>query len=190
MPILDLKPQWELGQLPKTREKRLPSNDRGNLETVRVMREVARFRASHPLVRELSLKILERDGVDSHDFLKEAECLARFVQKEVRYVRDIDGVEQLHDPVLMIQNISKGTAQGDCDDMALLLATMLLSVGHSPFFAIVRYNETSGPYNHIYVVVYEKNWRGPRKRLVMDTIVKDRPIGFEVPHVSRKEIKI
>lgn len=180
----------ELGSLPKAKERELQNSDRGNLQTVEIMRGIANSRASHPLVRGLSLKILEQKGINSHDFLLEAKALAEFVQKEVRYVRDIYGVEQLHDPLYMIKEIQKGSAQGDCDDMALLLASMLLSVGHAPYFAIVRYNNRVGPYNHIYVVCYEKNWRSSRKRLVMDTIIKDREIGFEVPHVSRKEIKV
>lgn len=154
------------------------------------MRRIARSKAPHAKIRGLALKILEQAGVGSHDFQDEARAIARFVQENVRYVRDIDGVEQLHDPLLMVENIIQGTAQGDCDDMALLIATLLISVGIQPYFAIVRYRATSGPYNHIYVVAYERNWRGPKKRIVMDAIVKDRDIGFEVPHVSRKEIEV
>lgn len=154
------------------------------------MRKIARSRAHHPKVRGLALKILEQAGVGSHDFYDEARAIARFVQENVRYVRDVDGVEQLHDPLLMIDQIISGYAQGDCDDMSLLISTLLLSVGVQPYYAIVRYRATTGPYNHIYVVAYERNWRGPRKRLVMDAIVKDRDIGYEVPHASRKEIEV
>jgi hypothetical protein len=190
LPILQLKPQWELGSLPNTAQTNLSNSDRGNYETVEMMKKVARQRASHPMVRGLALSILEQAGIPSHDFLTEARALAEYVQQEVRYVRDIEGVEQLHDPLYMIEKLKAGTAQGDCDDMAMLLATLLLSVGHSPLFAIVRYRSTSGPFNHIYVVEYDKNWGKTKKRLVMDCILKDRHIGNEVPHVSRKEIKI
>lgn len=190
MPILELKPQWELGEIPKTRETSLANSDRGNYQTVELMRKIARSRSTHPKVRTLALKIIEKAGIKSHNYLDEAKALARFVQREVRYVRDIEGVEQLHDPLLLIEQIQKGVAQGDCDDMSLLLATLLLSVGHSPYFAIVRYNATSGPFNHIYVVSYERNWKGPKIRLPMETIVKDRDIGFEVRHLSRKEIAV
>jgi len=190
LPILQLKPQWELGALPSTQSTELSSSDRGNYETVEIMRRKARENSSHPLVRGLALKVLEQSGVKSHNFVDEAKALAEFIQKEVRYVRDTNDVEQLHDPVYMIRRIIEGTAQGDCDDMALILVTLLLSVGHQPYFAIVRYREVAGPFNHIYVVEYDRNWGGAKKRIVMDTILKDRPIGTEVPHKSKMEIKV
>lgn len=190
MPILRLKPQQELGNLPKTQMSELSNSDRGNYETVELMRKKARELSSHPMVRALALKIIESRRLGSHNFLDEARAIAEFVQQEVRYVKDINNVEQLHDPIYMIERIKEGTAQGDCDDMSLLLATLLLSVGHQPYFAIVRYRTVSGPYNHIYVVTYDRNWGGPRQRLVMDTILKDRSIGKEVPHKSKMEIRV
>lgn len=190
LPILRLQPQWELGSLPSTKTAELSNADKGNYETVEIMRREAHRLKSHPKVRELALKILESNGVGSHNFLEEARALAEFVQREVRYVRDINDVEQLHDPLYMIKLLESGTAQGDCDDMSLLLATLMLAVGHQPYFAIVRYKATTGPYNHIYVTTYDRNWGGPKRRLVMDTILKDRPIGREVPHKSRKEIRV
>ena len=152
------------------------------------MRSIARERMSHPKVRALALAILQQANIQSHNFLDEAKALGEFVQTNVRYVRDTNGVEQLHDPLYMINEIEKGTAQGDCDDQALLLSTLLLSVGAQPYYAIVRYKGTSGPFNHIYTLVYDKNWTGNRQRLVLDTIIKDRSLGFEVPHTSIQEI--
>lgn len=168
----------------------IPDFAAGNLETVRVMSGLARSRSIHPKVRQLALKILNQSGVASHNFIDEAKALADFVQENVRYVRDPLGVEQLHDPLYMIDQIIAGTAQGDCDDQALLLASLLLAIGAQPFFAIVRYTQLSGAFNHIYTVVYDKNWNGTKKRLVLDTILKDRPVGFEVPYVSKREIAV
>ncbi len=190
MPRLRLNPAWELGALPNTATTELANADLGNYQTVEVMRQKAREAASSPLVRRLALKIIEQAGIKSHNFLDEARAIATFVQANVRYVRDPNDIEQLHDPAYMIREITQGTAQGDCDDMALLLATLLLSVGHQPFFTIVRYRDVTGPFNHIYVVEYDRNWGGPKQRLVMDTILKDRPIGTEVPHKSRREIRV
>ncbi len=154
------------------------------------MSGIARRSSTQPLVRSLALRIIEQAGVKSHDFLEEAEALGRFVQENVRYIRDPHGVEQLHDPIYMINQIKRGQAMGDCDDQALLLSALLLSVGVQPFYAIVRYRNTTGAYNHIYTVVYDNNWQGKKRRLVLDTIIKDRDIGFEVPHKSIKEIPV
>ena len=191
MPIVKLMPYMELGALPNVSETNLPPLDRGNYKTVEIMRGCARRYSTHPVIRNLALKILEQAGTRSHNFLDEARAIGEFVQKEVKYVRDIEGVEQLHSPLYLIEHIKRGTARGDCDDMSLLIATLLLSIGHSPYFAIVRYQDMAGPYNHIYVVEYDKNWGPqPRRRIVLDAILKDRPIGSEVPYRSGKEIKV
>jgi hypothetical protein len=164
--------------------------EKGNFDTIAIMRDVARKRAAHPKVRQLVLSILNENGVKSHDFIDEAIALGTFVRDNVRYVRDPNDIEQLHDPLFLINQISSGTARGDCDDQALLLSTMLLSIGAQPFFCICRYREMSGPFNHIYTVVYETNWGSKRERLVLDTIIRDNPMGTEVPSVSRMEIPV
>jgi hypothetical protein len=191
MPILSLKPEWTLGEhTPKMTQSPLPRGSQGNLKTVEVMKQVARARASHPVVRELALKILEWAKTDSQNHLDEALAIGRFVKTRVKYVRDIHGVEQLHDPLTLIDQIKRGVAAGDCDDMSLLTATLLLSIGHQPYFKIVKYRNHPGAFHHIYVVVYEKNWKKPKVRLVLDCILKRHRIGTEVPHEYGREIRV
>ena len=161
----------------------------GNLETVQIMRQVAHTRKSHPLIRQLALNILQSRNTPSQNHADEAKAIGDYVKAKVRYVKDISGVEQLHDPITMIDQIKRGVAQGDCDDMSLLIATLLLSVGLQPYFRIVKYQDDSGPFNHIYVVVYEKNWGETKKRIVLDAILKRASIGTEVPHQQGREIK-
>jgi hypothetical protein len=135
------------------------------------------------------LRVLESFQVNSLNHVAEALALGEFVKRRVRYVKDIFEVEQIHDPIHILQELSKGQAQGDCDDMVLFLATLLLSVGIQPHYRIVRYKANTGPYNHIYIVVYETTPDRPGPvRVVLDTILKYHPIGTEVPHVSGKEI--
>lgn len=178
-----------LKNLPKVQQMGIADGAKGNYQTVEVMREVAHKMKGQPLVREMALYILRKAGVKSQNFVDEARAIGQFVQKNVRYVRDTYGIEQLHSPILMIEQIRKGTAQGDCDDMSLLIATLLLAVGASPSFRIVRYKSNSGPFNHIYVTVEDRNYRGKKERLAIDAIIKDRAIGYEVPHKSGEEIK-
>lgn len=149
------------------------------------MRDKAHEAKKDPRVRSVALKIVQ--GLPSQNYLDEARAIADFVHRNVRYVRDIKGVETLHDPVTLLEQVSRGVAQGDCDDMSLLIASLLLSIGHKPYFRIVKYRPL-GPWSHIYVVGYEKN-HGDMKptRLVMDAILKRQPIGFEAPHHSGEE---
>lgn len=162
----------------------------GNMDTVSIMKNLARKRSKEPVVRDLALNILRSYGITSHQYLNECMAIGDYVKNNVRYLRDIDNVERLEDPLLMIQNLAKGTAAGDCDDMSLLIATLLLSIGAQPFFRVVRYQGKHGPYNHIYVVCYERNGKTKPKRVVLDAIVKDKPIGYEVPHTSGEDFKV
>lgn len=173
--------------LPLVNNYKLPNGINGNIKTIEKMREVAHSRKGHPKVRQLALQILLHYRVKSHHYLDESRAIGDYVQKHIRYVRDPLGIEQLHDPVMIIDQIERGVAQGDCDDMALLITTLLMSIGHKPNYRCVRYRTRSGHFNHIYVVDYDNNMKSARKRIVLDAIIKDKPIGYEVKHKSGKE---
>ena len=157
----------------------------GNEETVGFMQQIGRARAGDIRVRSAALSIIKSLG--SQDYWDEAYAIGAWVQKNVRYVRDPDGIEQLTDPVTLLDQIQKGNgAQGDCDDMSLLIASLLLSIGHQPLYRCVRFRgETSGPFEHIYVVVNEENHGDAAPSLLaLDAILKRKPIGTEVPYSS------
>ena len=152
------------------------------------MRGVAHSRKGHPKIRALAHSIVNH--ISSHDFARESEAIGEYVRRNIRYVRDANGIEQLTDPITLIDQVQSGIAQGDCDDMALLVATLLLAIGHRPYFKVVRYKEKSGGFEHIYVVDYDRNGSQARQRVVLDAILKHKPIGYEVPHGSGKEIAV
>lgn len=166
----------------------------GNLQTIKIMSRAAHAYKGHPKVRQLAKAIIRYYDIPSHFYYNEALAIGQFVQEKFRYIRDCADIEQVHDPLTMIDWLERDIAIADCDDQATLAATLLLSIGHIPYFRAVRYNSFFGPYNHIYTVVYEKNLNQPGfeqpRRLVLDTIIKDQPIGFEVPHKSGKEFRV
>lgn len=166
--------------------------EQGNLSTVDFMAKIARYRAGHPTVRQLGIKILNQAGTKSHNHLDEALAIGRWVQQNIRYMKDPDGIELLQDPLFMIKQANLGEARGDCDDMSLLIATLLISIGIRPYFKIVRWKKEKGNYNHIYVVVKEINYRqtSPVVETTLDAIVKDREIGTELSAMSSKLIPI
>jgi len=184
------EPEQDLGNLPKIQESEVGEGLGGNIQTIKFMKGTARVRANDPLIRKLALNILDYYGVASNYFIDESMAVGDYVKNKVRYVRDPLDVEYLADPIDLVKQIQGGTAQGDCDDMALLTATLLLSIGHQPYFRAVRYDDQGGPYNHIYVIDYEKNPNTPRTRVVLDCIIKDRPIGTEVNHVSGADFPV
>jgi len=163
----------------------------GNLQTVAFMQRIGNLKAGDPLLQRLARQIVLEAGVPSHFYADESFAIGQFVQSQVRYSRDPEGYEQLQDPALMVADIQNGQAQGDCDDMALLTATLLLAIGHTPYFRVVRYTDdgtNKSPFEHIYVVDYEANQGGDQQRIVIDCIIKDQPIGYEVRQASGQEI--
>lgn len=191
MSILKLKPIWNLGNLPSIEESELKAGVHGNMDTIKMMRKIAREFSNHPKIRKLALNIIDTYQIPSHEHLREAWAIGDWVQKNVKYVKDIDDIETLHSPLMLIEQIEQmGYTRGDCDDMSLLIATLLLSIGIKPKFRTVRYRQSSGPYNHIYVTVYDNNYKQKKQRLVIDAIFKDQPIGFEVRHQSGKEHEV
>lgn len=167
-----------------------PDGMRGNLATVDFMKKVAREQAGHPLVRQLAIKIINESGTKSHNHTDEALAIGRWVQQNVAYMKDPDGIELLQDPVYIIKKAQTAEARGDCDDMALLIATLLISTGIKPCFKVVRWKNTTGNFNHIYVAVHEANYREPKKWTILDAIVKDQEMGYELSSVSSKIIEI
>lgn len=160
---------------------------KANLKTVEMMKRIARKESGDPLIRQLAINILNHRRVRSHQYLDEAKALAEWVQRAIPYVKDAKGIEQLHSPIMIIKKIQAGeTFRGDCDDMSLMLATLLLSIGHNPMFKCVRYGTTNpkANYNHIYVVEKTKNYPFKNEIIVMDCIHKDKNIGYEVKSKS------
>jgi hypothetical protein len=182
----------ELGgkDLPQTKTYKLPDGALGNIATVNFLIQLARKRSTHPLIRQLAINILKQASTISMHYFDEAVAIAKWVRDNVPYLKDISNVETVHDPITMIDKYKRGTLAVDCDDQALFIATLLLSIGHKPVFRIVKYNHGYPSYNHIYVYEVTKNRGGIDKRLVMDAIMKTKQIGYEVPHVEGKDFLI
>jgi hypothetical protein len=177
--------------LPNSQMMALPDGLAGNIATIEFMGKVAREKAHHPKAREFATKILSHYNIASHAYKDEALAIGDFVKTHVRYVRDPRDAEMLQDPIMLIDKLeNQGMASGDCDDMSLLIATLLLAIGGDPFFRAVRYKTMDGNFNHIYVVTYDQNYPAPRERIVLDAIIKDRPIGSEIKHASGREFPV
>lgn len=89
------------------------------------------------------------------------ECLAIYywVCQNIRYMRDIHDVEFVKEPAQLIR-----TRAGDCDDMATLLAAMLMSMGNTCDFVLAHFYGAAVP-SHVYVRVHSPS--GP---IVLDPV--------------------
>lgn len=115
-------------------------------DTVSAMRSLAQQGKRDLNVRRLAEQITM--GVAQGDYSSEVLAIYYWVCRNIRYLRDIDGVEFLQQPRHVIAH-----RQGDCDDMATLLAALLMTAGNPVQFATAGFAGGAPNYSHVYVEV-------------------------------------
>lgn len=128
----------------------LPPGPEGVRVTLRVMADLASQAKADPLLREQALAIVA--AVPAKDRVGEARAVFEWVQRRIRYVGDVRGVETVQIPRKTLEY-----EQGDCDDMATLLAALLESIGHEVRF--VAMGTTPGRFSHVFSeVLLDGDW--------------------------------
>jgi len=108
----------------------------------------------HGVVRLATVKVL--DGLDNNDVDGQIERIFEFVKEHMIYVRDPIASEYVISPVRHLRSIAQyGTTRGDCDDHALLLNSMLGSIGIKTKFVGVKLK--SNRFNHVISSVLTKS---------------------------------
>lgn len=122
--------------------KSIPSGAEGVRVTLNEMRKLVRDYKKNDAVRSLAASLVS--PLQQKNFMGEIKRLHAYVRDNIRYLRDIHGIETLQSPP---ETLRRG--YGDCDDKATLLATLLAAIGHpSRFVAIGR---APGKFSHVYV---------------------------------------
>jgi hypothetical protein len=133
--------------------RKIPRGYPGTMRTASHVKRLIREGAKDFYVRQKAIDILLERGVRPKNYLGEIAALFEWVQRNVRYTRDPFRVEVLHTPRRMLE-----LRAGDCDDMTILLGSMLESVGH-PVRLVLTGPNAFRPrlFSHIYL---EVNHRG------------------------------
>ncbi|NJM09369.1 MAG: hypothetical protein HC883_00255 [Bdellovibrionaceae bacterium] len=77
-----MEPEFNLGKLPKISESEIGDGLNGNIQTIQLMKKIARLRARDPLLRKLALNIVAQYGVPSHHFIDEALAIGDYVRRK------------------------------------------------------------------------------------------------------------
>lgn len=118
----------------------LPDGIEGVKATLKIMSALVKSGKASGVVRQKALALTQ--GLRQKDRIGEIRALWSFVKNNIRYVRDINGVETIHTPEQILRQEA-----GDCDDKALLLCALLESIGHpTAFWAI---GTTPGKLSHV-----------------------------------------
>ncbi len=167
-------------QTPRILLGRLPKGYPGTRRTVGLVARLIRQGAKDFRVRQTAIDILIANDIPPKDYLGEIEALFCWVRDRIRYTRDIYRVELLHTARRMLE-----LRAGDCDDMTILLGSMLKSVGHPVRLALVGFNpRKKSLFTHIYLEVFYKGaW------IALDPTVR-RPLGFAPPADHKRVFEI
>ena len=155
-------------------------------QTSEVIKKLVNDFKKNPTIRNLSVRIVSK--VASNDYIGEAKALYEWVRDNIRYVRDIRGVETLQWPTVTLPSTYSdlGIGAGDCDDHVILLASMLLSLGMKDvYMRIVTFRPTCKEWRHIYLVIKQNG-----KEYPLDAIIKNKKWGFEAPYYDKKDIAL
>lgn len=114
----------------------------GVIDTLRLMRRLVRHYKKSPEIRNKAESIIA--FASEKNWAGEVESLFSWVQSNIRYTLDTNGIERLQTPEALL-----ASGQGDCDDKATLLAAMLEAVGHPSRFVAVGFQR--GELSHVFV---------------------------------------
>lgn len=124
------------------RLQKIPDGVAGVAETLKIMRGLVRRYKKELIIRRCAMDLVQNNGQKA--YTEEVRDLFTFVRDNIRYLKDIADVETVAAPDFTLE-----TRQGDCDDKAVLLASLLESIGHRARFVALSFSP--GIYSHVIV---------------------------------------
>lgn len=158
----------------------LPKGDAGTDATVAAMRAVVHHAMESPRV----LALAKRLDIRGRHPRFAASVLFALAKRHVVFSRDPFGKELLMHPDQLLQEVEEtGITRGDCDDLAMLIASVLAAGGHSPVFVVMG-RHVAMDFEHVYAGV-----KVDGGYLAIDPQECARP-GEEVPGARRKVYQV
>lgn len=165
---------------PSARESYIPFGDAGSLTTLAKMRRIVNDSIKMPIVVEAAHSVIS--GVAPRDYKGIAVAVRDWLTVNFRFVADPLGVELLRTPEYMIRQWdTNGIVTGDCDDAAILGASLAKAVGVQPLFVAIGFRR-NGPFAHVYTTLTKDG----KWYVSLDVT---RPIGIH-PQVFRRIEKV
>lgn len=105
------------------------------------------------IAEELTINIFNQD------YLSEYAAILNYVRKNIKYIRDPRTIEQIKTPLATIE-----TGNGDCDDIAVLIASLISVIGGKVRFVAgaFKIDSSGNPMpSHVWCEAYDplsNNW--------------------------------
>lgn len=152
---------------------------------IAVLREIAMRSGRDPRLATLAVNILRENNVPPRDYKAQARALLKWVQKNIYYINEPS--ERLQDPTYTLK-----VMYGDCDDMALLLASLYEACRLEWRYVLsgkvgkknVRWIEgeklpKNGRWAHIYLMVGYPPFQ-PRKWQFAEPTLRNVDLGWDI----------
>jgi len=125
----------------------IADGDLGTSQTIDKIRKLVHEGMTDQLVNRTAIAIVQQAGVQQFNFAGEIQAIYNWVAGNVRFVRDVFGVETLRTAREILT-----TRAGDCDDInATLLPALLMTVGaHVRLVTISSDPRDPNTFTHIY----------------------------------------
>lgn len=122
----------------------LLSGDAGVEQTIALMRELVDEALRDPSIIRLATDIVR--PVAAFDDYAEANALYEWVRSNIRFTKDPVNKEKLYPPAELLK-----IRAGDCDDISMLLATLLMAVGYPARLMTIAAPGSPDQFSHVYV---------------------------------------
>lgn len=160
--------------------------------TATKMRDIINESGKNPYIRRWAERILSQANIPAYDWIGEAKAIHNWVRDNVRYTHDPRGIEYLQTPPTMLKLIEQNERpMGDCDDMTMLVLSLLKSIGYEVGLKIAAYRK-DGRFQHVYGMVRVPVGRPTPEGLTTkdiwipsDTIKPEKQLGWEAPGITR-----
>jgi hypothetical protein len=130
----------------------IPKGYLGTQTTLQHIQKLIRAGAKDFYVRQKAIDILLEKAIKPKNYLGEIKALFEWMQQNIRYTKDPFRVEVLHSARRLLE-----LRAGDCDDMTILLGSLLESIGH-PVRLVVTGPDPLRPklFSHIYLEAFHQ----------------------------------
>lgn len=169
-------------QIPQSQqqESRLSFLFPGNLgiyQTIRVMRGLAIQAAHNP-------KFCSFVSSQVNPLESPITGVTRIAQYSIHYTDDPESFEYVKDPILVMNEIlTRGYAEGDCDDHATFLAAALTCYNIPNSIVALALPEMGEGFNHVVNTIMIDGQEN-----ILDTSVKDGYLGYQIDDAMRIKV--
>jgi len=127
--------------------------EEGVKQTLERMRQFIIESDENRIIKQKAREIV--DGIPPNDELRQIQAIFDWVRANLKYVRDIYGVEEVTRPDKIVHSIANNLNEhsSDCDDFAVLLSALLRAIGFRTRLEALAVNQDIG-YDHARAAVF------------------------------------